>query len=129
VGGLFLLYLAYGSYQSWRAFHLAIPDQESGNQQSVLKAALINLLSPGPYIFWSLVTGPILVTGWRETPVYGLSFVVAFYATMILSLSTIILAFGFARQLGPKVNRILLGASAIALFCFGLIQLWLGIKN
>jgi threonine/homoserine/homoserine lactone efflux protein len=128
-GGLFLLYLAYGSYKAWKNFHLAVPTQETETRQSLLKAALINILSPGPYIFWSLVTGPILVTGWRETPLYGLSFVVAFYATMILSLSTIILAFGFARQLGPKVNRTLLGASAIALFCFGLIQLWLGIKT
>jgi threonine/homoserine/homoserine lactone efflux protein len=128
-GGLFLLYLAYGSYQSWKNFHLAIPSQESGAQQSVLKAALINILSPGPYIFWSLVTGPILVTAWRERPVYGLGFLAAFYGAMILSLSTIILVFGFARQLGPRVNRALLGISAIALFCFGLIQLWLGIKS
>jgi hypothetical protein len=29
--------------------------------------------------------------------------------------------------LGPKINRALLGISAIALFSFGLYQLWLGI--
>ena len=128
-GGLFVLYLAYGTYQTWKNFDVTIPDMETRTQQSVFKAALINTLNPNPYIFWSLVTGPILLTGWQETPVYGLGFVAAFYATMLLSLSLMILVFGFARQLGPKVNRILLGVSAIALFCFGLIQLWLGLKT
>ena len=93
----------------------------------MLKAALINMLSPGPYIFWTLVTGPILLAGWRETPLYGMGFLSGFYLTMIFSLAAIIFLFGTARQLGSKVNRALLGASAIALFCFGLVQLWLGI--
>ena len=128
-GGLFILYLAYSAYKTWKNFDPTIPAIEAGTQQSILKAALINTLNPNPYIFWSLVTGPILLTGWRETPFHGLGFVVAFYTTMILGLSAIILVFGFARQLGPKVNRALVGLSAIALFCFGLIQLWLGIEN
>ena len=128
-GGLFLLYLAYGAYKSWKNLDLNIPIVETATQQSIFKAALINMLNPNPYIFWSLVTGPILVTGWRETPVYGIGFITGFYLTLILGFSTIIIVFGSARQLGPRVNRALLGISAIALFCFGLIQLWLGIKN
>lgn len=87
------------------------------------------MLNPNPYIFWSLVTGPILVAGWGKTPIYGLGFIGSFYATMILGLSAIVLVFGSARQLGPKVNRVLLGISAIALFCFGLFQLWLGFHD
>ena len=102
------------------------PLPETGTQQSVLKAALINMLNPNPYIFWSLVTGPILLAGWRETPVHGLGFLLGFYLTMILGFCVIIIVFGSARQLGPKVNRALLGVSAIALVCFGLFQLWKG---
>ena len=56
----------------------------------------------------------------------GISFLLGFYVTMIVSLAAIIILFGMARQLGPKVNRILLGISAVALFCFGLYQLWMG---
>jgi threonine/homoserine/homoserine lactone efflux protein len=128
-GGLFLLYLAYGAYQSWKNFDSTIPYIETRTRQSILKAALINMLNPNPYIFWSLVTGPILVTGWHETPSYGLGFLAGFYATLILGFSAVIIAFGSASQLGPKVNRALLGISAIALFCFGMFQLWLGIVN
>jgi len=128
-GGLFVLYLAYGAYRSWKTFDPTIPQTETATQQSVLRAALINMLSPGPYIFWTLVTGPILLAGWRERPLYGIGFISGFYLAMILSLASIIFIFGTARQLGPKVNRALLGVSAVALFCFGLVQLWLGITT
>jgi threonine/homoserine/homoserine lactone efflux protein len=126
-GGLFVLYLAYGAYQTWKNFDPNLPSPESGTQQSILKAALVNTLNPNPYIFWTLVTGPILLAGWRNTPIYGLGFLLGFYATFIFSLAAMILIFGTMRQLGPKINRILLGFSAVALFFFGLYQLWLGI--
>lgn len=128
-GGLFILYLAYGAFKSWENFNSQTPQIESNQQQSVLKAALMNALSPGPYIFWTLVTGPILLKGWRETPVNGIGFLAGFYVTMIGSLAAIILVFGTAARMGPKVNRVLLGVSTIALFCFGLYQLRLGIAG
>ncbi len=126
-GGLFILYLAYGTYNSWKNFDSRLPSLETGTQQSILKAALMNALSPGPYIFWTLVTGPILLKGWRETPVNGIGFLIGFYVTLISRLAALILIFGTAAKLGPKFNRMLLGISAIALTCFGLYQLWLGI--
>lgn len=128
-GGLFILYLAYGAYNSWKKFDSRTPQAESTGQQSVFKAAIVNVLNPGPYIYWTLVTGPILLKGWRETPVSGIGFLAGFYATLIISLAVIIMVFGIAARLGPKVNRALLGISAIVLFCFGLYQLWLGLFN
>ena len=125
-GGLFILYLAYGTYNSWKNFDSRLPSLETRTQQSILKAALMNALSPGPYIFWTLVTGPILLKGWRETPVNGIGFLIGFYVTLVSSLAALILIFGTAAKLGPKFNRMLLGISAIALTCFGLYQLWLG---
>jgi threonine/homoserine/homoserine lactone efflux protein len=128
-GGLFILYLAYGTFKSWKNFATKTPQPESAGRQSVLKAALMNALNPNPYIYWTLVTGPILLKGWRETPVNGIGFLAGFYITMISSLAAIILVFGIASRFGPKVNKILLAVSAIALFCFGLYQLWLGIMG
>ena len=126
-GGIFVLYLAFGAYQTWRNFNPDIPTKEMGAGQSIFRTALVNILNPNPYIFWTLVTGPILLEGWRETPVYGVAFLLGFYATFILSLAVMILIFGTMRQLGPKLNRILLGISTIALVFFGLYQLWQGI--
>jgi threonine/homoserine/homoserine lactone efflux protein len=128
-GGLFVLYLAYGTYKTWNSFdpHLPAPEMKPG--QSLLNAAMTNLLAPGAYLFWTLVTGPILIRGWHEAPSNGIALLAGFYVTMILSLCGIIILFGVARQLGPRVNRALLGISAFALFCFGVYQLWLGVTT
>lgn len=128
-GGCFVLYLAYGTYRSWKSFDSYLPTGEAGSSGSLFKAALTNTLAPGAYIFWTLVTGPILIRGWRESPIHGISLLLGFYVTMVLSLAAIIVLFGSARQLGPRVNRALLGISAVALFCFGLYQVWLGFTS
>jgi threonine/homoserine/homoserine lactone efflux protein len=126
-GGTFVLYLAYGAYKTWQGFDTNLSVSESSTPQSVLKAALVNLLAPGAYIFWSLVTGPILIAGWREMPIFGIAFMLGFYITFVLCLMLIILVFGTMQALGQTVRRALVGISAAALFCFGLYQLWLGI--
>ena len=67
--------------------------------------------------------GPLFLEGWRIEPSYGIALIIGFYLTMILSLAGIIILFGFARKLGPKVSKILLGVSSIVLFIFGIYQL------
>lgn len=124
--GSFILYLAYGAYKSLKTFDPSLPEIESGSQKSLLNASMVNLLSPGPYLFWSLISGPILLEGWRESPAFGISFLLGFYAAFTSSLLSIILVFGIMRRFGPGFNRSLIGVSALALFCFGLYQLWLG---
>ena len=128
VGGSFILYLAHGAYRSWKNFDPNLTAPEIRPQQNLLKAALINTLSPGPYMFWSLVTGPILVAGWREIPANGIAFMFGFYITFILSLMLIIFIFSAMQSLGQKVTRALVGISAVALSGFGLYQLWLGLR-
>jgi threonine/homoserine/homoserine lactone efflux protein len=98
------------------------------SQQTVLKAALVNILNPAPYLGWSLVMGPLLLAGWRETPANGIALLVGFYGTMVISLAGIIVLFAAARNLGPQVSRALLGVSALALACFGVYELWLGTR-
>jgi threonine/homoserine/homoserine lactone efflux protein len=126
-GGLLILYLAVGAYRSWKNFDLRLASPDTGSGQCLLKTALTNALAPGAYIFWTLITGPILIRGWRETPLYRVSFLLGFYITMIVSLCAIIIVFSLTRQWGPNVNRVLLGIYAIALLFFGLYQLKLGI--
>lgn len=126
-GGLFLLYLAYTAYLSWRRFDGTQFVSTEQSSYGVLKATMMNALSPGPYLFWSLVTGPILLAGWRQATALGIGFLIAFYATMVASLAAIIVVFGLARKLGPRLTHVLVGISAIALLGFGLYQLALGL--
>lgn len=123
-GGIYVLYLAWKTFQSYRGFQ---PVQAADETSRTLGQAVItNFLSPGPYIFWSMLAGPVLVKGWQQAPVHGLSFLLGFYGAMIGGLVLLVVLFGVARQLGPRVNRILIGLSAVALFGFGLYQLWQG---
>jgi threonine/homoserine/homoserine lactone efflux protein len=129
VGGIFIIYLAYNAFKGWRNFERTPGVSEQSTGQSLFRAATMNVLSPGPYIFWSLVTGPILIAGWRESPANGLGLLAGFYLTMIATLMGIIAVFATARHLGPRVNRAMLGISAVALLSFGIYQLWRGISG
>ena len=73
--------------------------------------------------------GPLFLDGWREAPSHGFALVTGFYGVMTLTLAGTITLFSFARQLGPKVNKMALGFSVVALGGFGLYQLWLGITG
>ncbi len=127
-GGIFLLYLAAGAFRAWRAYDVSKVALAQASQQTVLKATLVNLLNPAPYLGWSLVMGPLLLAGWRETPANGIALLLGFYGTMLISLAGIIMLFAAARNMGPQVSRALLGVSALALACFGLYELWLGTR-
>jgi threonine/homoserine/homoserine lactone efflux protein len=129
-GGLYVLLLAWKAYLAWRDYQPAALEAGAGPaRQTVLQAALVNLLSPGPYIFWSMIAGPLVVRGWSEAPARGAAFVLGFYAAMLASLAALAVLFGTARQLGPRVSRALLGLSALALGGFGLYQLVTGLAG
>ncbi len=126
-GGLFLLYLAKGAYDTFKSFSGSTPVAADSARGSFFKGVTMNALSPGPYIFWSVLAGPILLKGWAESPSHGLSFAFGFYLTLIGGLAAIVILFAVASRVGPKVTRVLNGLSALALFLFGLYQIWRGV--
>jgi threonine/homoserine/homoserine lactone efflux protein len=128
-GGFFVLYLAVGAATAWRTYHARGALQDQSSRQSLVKATMINLLNPNPYLSWTLVLGPLLLKGWREAPSNAVALLVSFYGMMILAMVVIVALFSAAGNLGPKVNRSLIGVSAIALTCFGIYQLWLGLTS
>ena len=122
-GGLLLIYFAWRTFQAYQHFTFTITASES-TSQNIFEAALVNMLSPGPWIFWSLMAGPIVLEGWRLSPAYGGAYLVGFYTALIGGLGVFILILGTARQLGARFTRILLGFSALILLFFGLYQLY-----
>ena len=126
-GGLFLLYLAYGAWRSWRRFDPARLLEEASRGGTLGQAVVVNLLNPNPYLGWSLVLGPILLEGWRESPAHGLTLLLGFYVTIVAGLFATIVLFATTRQLGPRVSRLLLGLSVLALAGFGGYQIWRGV--
>jgi threonine/homoserine/homoserine lactone efflux protein len=128
-GGFFILYLAWGAWQAYRRYNLetVVPTVPVGERKTVLQATVMNLLNPNPYIFWSAIGGPILIEAWRTEPLLGISFLVGIYVMLIGGFIGLIFLFSAAGQLGPKVNRALIGVSAVALAVFGVYQIWQGI--
>jgi len=128
-GGLFLLYLGFRAFKSWQEFESEDKVSDESSQQTLFSAVFVNLLNPAPYLGWSLIMGPLFLKGWRIAPTNGIALIAGFYLMMILTLAGIIILFGFARKMGPKVSKILLGLSSLVLFAFGIYQLWQGFFN
>lgn len=126
LGGGFLLFLAAGAARNWLRYDATVPAAAPA-QRGLLKAATINLLNPGAYLGWSLVIGPLLLKAWGEAPARGVAVVAAFYGAMIATNAGIVLLFHLTRALGPRVNRVLIGVSALGLAGFGAYQLLLGV--
>ncbi len=120
-GGMLLLYLAWVAYRQWREPGQA---QVTGSApRTFLEAALVNLLNPHPYIGWTLVLGPSVIAAWNERGAYAVTLVVAFYATLVLTLAAFILLAGTARFLGARGQRALVGVSAVVLAGLGVYLL------
>lgn len=79
IGGCFVVYLAYESFQTSR---LDI-NVQAAEPQSLRKAIGVNALSPNPYLFWFSVGAPTVIKAWEENPFAALLFVIGFYACLV----------------------------------------------
>jgi threonine/homoserine/homoserine lactone efflux protein len=123
VGGFFVLWLAWSTWRQLRAGLLL--GGETGTlsmtpRQVLARMIGVNLLSPGPYIFWSTVNGPLLIQAYRQSPLHAGGFLVAFYGTFLGMLCIYVLVFDRLRRLDPRVTRLLLLITVFALVFLGL---------
>ncbi len=51
--------------------------------RSWARGALVNALSPHPYVFWITVGAPTLIRAWREGPLAAVAFLAGFYACLV----------------------------------------------
>jgi threonine/homoserine/homoserine lactone efflux protein len=126
VGGVFVLWLAWSTWQSLRAGVLIGHDSKDNDIEKshiLLRAAAINVLSPGPYIFWSSVTGPVLIEGFRQSIWHGAAFLVSFYGVFLVIMWTMVLAFDRLRRLDERLTRgvLIVSIMILALLGFGLL--------
>jgi threonine/homoserine/homoserine lactone efflux protein len=87
------------------------------------RAALVNLLNPNAWLFWSLVGGPILAGALRGAALAPLAFLGPFYLALTATNVATVLVFGAVGRLGPRAARTLGGLSALAFLALGLVQL------
>ena len=117
-GGVFALYLAWRLWTSWRSGTEIQLDDEKSQNGSLWRGVIANFLTPGPYLFWTLVSGPILLEAGRQSIALGASFLAGFYGIMVMGLLGIGLLISQARRFGPRVVRALLLLSCFILVIF-----------
>lgn len=129
IGGLFVLYMAWGLWRQWRTLDVnsTLVTTKSDSEGAYWRGLLMNLLSPGLYAFWALVSGPILVSTLQNSWIYGAAFLLGFYCTLIGGFLGIIIIFDQAHRLGTKFVRILILISIIVLVLFGIVLLSRGV--
>lgn len=127
-GAMFLFFLAFKAFKSWKYYNFAEAVNSQSKHQTLFEAATVNFLNPAPFLSWSLVMGPIFLEGIEQSLSYGIALLAGFYSVMVLGQFALILLFTYARALGPKISRITLGISVLALTGFAFFQFYLGIS-
>jgi threonine/homoserine/homoserine lactone efflux protein len=114
IGGAFVCYIAY---ETFTTSHFAVNEQAPA-PQSLTRGALVNALSPHPYLFWFSVGAPTMVkamqdTGWPA----ALAFVLGFYLLLIGSKLGMALLVGKSRGwlMGPAYAWIMRGLGVLLL--------------
>ncbi len=79
IGGLFVIYLAYESFQTTK---LDTNPQDT-EPHSLRKASIVNALNPNPYLFWLSVGAPTIIRAWEENPFSVLAFAIGFYTCLV----------------------------------------------
>jgi len=113
-GGVLLLWIAWGAWQQLRSgaeFTTSEQDKLKGqvSPQRILGTALaMNTFSPGPYLFWSTVTGPLLIEALNISIWAGIGMMVGFYGTFLGGMAVLVLVFSRLGKIDATVTRYIL---------------------
>lgn len=112
-GGLLLLWIAWGAWQQLQAGVNFTADSDNlkndASPRKVLATACaMNALSPGPYLFWSTVLGPLLLEALDISLWAGLAMLLSFYVTFLLGLATLVFLFNRLGKIDAAVTRTIL---------------------
>jgi threonine/homoserine/homoserine lactone efflux protein len=129
VGGSFLLFLAWEAYQAFRKHDSLVPNQPPAAPQTFLKAVMANALNAGPYIFWSVIAGPLLLKTWAESHLAAVGFVIVFHLALISMYAVQVFFFATVSRIGTNTARRLSAIASLALLLMGLYQIWTGLTG
>lgn len=126
-GGVFVVYIGFRTVRDARA-GIREPEADTAAMLDLARGALVNLLSPHPWIFWVTVGTPILLTSWAEAPWHAIAFLVSFLGLLVGS--KVVLAWTLARgrhYLNTRWYRWVLGTSGLLLMILGALLVLRGL--
>jgi threonine/homoserine/homoserine lactone efflux protein len=122
-GGILLFYFAWDTYRQWKKHTAPQSEINDSGPRTLMQAATVNILNPNPYLGWSLVLGPAVLSAWHKNSFQAVVLLIAFYGTMVTALASTIYLFGTARLLSIRGKRTLLFISSVLLALMGVYQI------
>lgn len=128
VGGVLLLWIAWGAWGQLRAgasftaeSDRADDSAETISPQRVLgTSAAMNIFSPGPYLFWATINGPLLLQAIEQFGLAGaVGMLLGFYGTFLGALALLVVLFNRLGQIDPRFTRFVLRLTIALLVWFG----------
>lgn len=130
-GAGLLIYLAWGLWQELKARPKNKTEQKVVAPQSALRGllqgVLMIFLSPGPYVFWASVLGPLVVEGLKISLAHGVAFLLGFYIFSIALLQVMALVLGRVGELSPQVRRGLQAGSLVLMLVIAVLLVQRGL--
>jgi threonine/homoserine/homoserine lactone efflux protein len=131
-GAVLLLFLAWGVWKEIRA-NKAASSVESNPPpppwRGLAQGVMMIFLSPGPYLFWGLVLGPLLLQALSNSLLHGVAFLAGFYVLSIGVLQLIALVLGRIGQLSPQGRRALQFASLALMLVIAALLVDSGLRS
>lgn len=126
-GGILLLWIAYSSWRQYQSGNL-IPKTETNADNKMSQSrrrilatgVMMNFLSPGPYLFWATVNGPLLIEALELSWGHAIVFLIAFYGTFMLGLSAWVFLFHQVSRINEKYLRYVVLLTIVLLIGFGI---------
>ena len=118
LGALFLIYLAYTSFRT-KGVEVNMDEEVP---HSFIKGAMVNALSPNPYVFWITIGAPMIIKGFAESHVAPLLFVGSFLGCLVGSKCFVAIITGKSRHfLTGKVYLYIMRTLGVVLLVFAFI--------
>jgi threonine/homoserine/homoserine lactone efflux protein len=120
IGGLFVIYLGIDGLREAQHATLEIKPTPDSGARDLLRGAMVNALSPHPWIFWLGVGAVKVVDAWKKSPANAFAFLFGFFLLLIGCKVLIASGLAFGRRwLTLPLYRGLLTIGGLALLVAG----------
>jgi threonine/homoserine/homoserine lactone efflux protein len=124
-GAAFLVYMSYETFRARRQE----PSASDAGPQSLKRGAMVNALSPHPYLFWLTVGAPMILKGWKTSPAAAVLFVVGFTGCLVGSKVVLAVLTGCSvHRLSGRSYEYLMRALGFLLLVFAVLLLMDGLR-
>ena len=124
VGGLFVAYIGVATVIRAR-WPLPPLETASASARDVWRGAMVNLLSPHPWLFWFTVGTPYLIQNWTAAPWKSIAFLVVFLGLLVGCKIGIAWAASHGRRfLDARWYRGVMTICGVLLIGFGVVLVW-----